>query len=86
MLASKLASLLSEQANVRNELLDKVSRAIGWMLLGYLYLRFWDTLGMEYTLEPGRTEGLHILTSGSLAFNFWVGELLLGILVPAIIW
>ena len=85
VLASKLASLLSERANVRDELLDKVSRAIGWVLLGYLYLRFWDTLGMEYTLEPGRTEGLHILTSGSLAFNFWVGELLLGILVPAII-
>lgn len=85
VLASKLAALFSERANVRDDLLDKVSHVIGWMLLGYLYLRFWDTLGMEYTLEPGRTEGLHLLTSGSLAFNFWIGELLLGIAVPAII-
>lgn len=85
VLASKLAALFSERANVRDDLLDKVSQTIGWILLGYLYLRFWDTLGMEYTLEPGRTEGLHILTSGVLAFNFWIGELLLGILVPAVI-
>ena len=85
VLASKLAALFSEKANVRNDILDKVSQTIGWMLLGYLYLRFWDTLGMEYTLEPGRTEGLHILTTGALAFNFWVGEIVLGILTPAII-
>lgn len=85
VLASKLAALFSERANVRQEILDKVSQVIGWMLFGYLYLRFWDTLGMEYTLEPGRTEGLHILTGGALAFNFWIGELLLGILIPAII-
>lgn len=84
-LASKLAAALSERANVRDDILDKVSQAIGWMLLGYLYLRFWDTLGMEYTLEPGRTEGLHILTTGALSFNFWIGEILLGILIPAII-
>jgi Ni/Fe-hydrogenase subunit HybB-like protein len=85
VLSSKLAAIFSERANVRDEVLDKVSQAIGWMLLGYLYLRFWDTMGMEYTLEPGRTEGLHILTNGALAFNFWIGELLLGILIPAII-
>jgi Ni/Fe-hydrogenase subunit HybB-like protein len=85
VLSSKLAAIFSERANVRDDILDKVSQAIGWMLLGYLYLRFWDTMGMEYTLEPGRTEGLHILTSGALSFNFWVGELLLGILVPAVI-
>ncbi|MEZ4593191.1 MAG: NrfD/PsrC family molybdoenzyme membrane anchor subunit [Chloroflexota bacterium] len=85
VLASKLAALFSEKANVRDDILDKVSKVIGWMLFGYLYLRFWDTLGMEYTLEPGRTEGLHILTTGALAFNFWIGELLLGILVPAVI-
>jgi Ni/Fe-hydrogenase subunit HybB-like protein len=85
VLASKLSALFSERANVRDELLDKVSQVIGWMLFGYLYLRFWDTLGMEYTLQPGRTEGLHILVGGALSFNFWIGEMLLGILIPAII-
>jgi molybdopterin-containing oxidoreductase family membrane subunit len=40
---------------------------------------------MTYTYEPGRTEGLALLTRGPLAFNFWVGEILLGAVVPIII-
>jgi len=35
--------------------------------------------------EPGRTEAYHLLTVGPLSFNFWFGELLLGILVPLIL-
>jgi molybdopterin-containing oxidoreductase family membrane subunit len=55
------------------------------VLVGYLYLRFWDMLAMSYTYEPGRSEGLQMLTRGSLAFNFWVGEMLLGCVVPIIV-
>jgi Ni/Fe-hydrogenase subunit HybB-like protein len=40
---------------------------------------------MTYTHQPGREEGLSLLTNGPLAVNFWIGELLLGILVPLII-
>ncbi len=40
---------------------------------------------MTYTYEPGRTEGLHLLTGGALSFNFWVGEILLGAVVPIIL-
>jgi len=40
---------------------------------------------MTYTYEPGRTEGLSLLTSGPLSFNFWVGEILLGIVTPMIL-
>jgi hypothetical protein len=66
-------------------LLDQVSRFIGWVLIVYLYFRFWDTLAMNYTHQPGRTEGLQLLTTGALAFTFWIGEILLGALVPMII-
>ena len=34
---------------------------------------------------PGRNEGLDLLTRGPLAFNFWVGEILLGAVIPIII-
>jgi molybdopterin-containing oxidoreductase family membrane subunit len=85
VLASKLSALLTPRAHVDDALLDKISRFIGWALLGYLYLRFWDTLAMNYTFEPGRTEGLLMLTSGSLAFTFWIGEILLGTIVPIVI-
>lgn len=83
--ASKVSARLTPKANVDEALLDKVSKFIGWALVAYLYFRFWDMLAMQYTYQPGRTEGLRVLTSGALALNFWVGEILLGALVPMII-
>ena len=40
---------------------------------------------MSYTYEPARSEGLNMLTQGPLSFNFWVGEIILGIIVPSVI-
>ncbi len=85
VLASMIAARVSEQANVDDSLLDKLSYFIGWTLVIYLYFRFWYAFSMTYTYEPGRTEGLSLLTSGPLAINFWFGEILLGALVPMII-
>ncbi len=85
VLASKIAGRLTSKAIVKQELLDQVSKFVGWVLVGYLYLRFWDALAMSYTYEPARTEGLNMLTKGPLALNFWMGEIILGILVPMII-
>lgn len=85
VLASKIAAYVSSRATVNDEVLGKVTRFIGWVLVALLYMRVWDFLAMHYTYEPGRNEGLHMLTSGPLAFNFWVGEIALGIVVPMII-
>lgn len=85
VLASKVTARLTPRAKIRENILDQVSRFIGWALVIYLYFRFWDALAMSYTYEPARTEGLDMLTRGPLAFNFWVGEILLGIIVPMII-
>ena len=85
VLASMLTGRLSPRVIIKDELLDKVSSFIGWILVAYLYLRFWDVLSMTYTYQPGRTEGLRLLTQGPLSFNFWVGEIFLGIVVPMII-
>jgi len=40
---------------------------------------------MTYTYQPGRTEGLQLLTRGPLSFNFWAGEILLGIVAPMVL-
>jgi Ni/Fe-hydrogenase subunit HybB-like protein len=85
VLASKTAGRLTPRARINNDLLNQVSRFIGWILVAYLYLRFWDALSMSYTYEPARSEGLDMLTRGPLSFNFWVGEILLGIIIPMII-
>ena len=83
--ASMLAARVSKKANVEDRLLEKLALFIGWALVVYLYFRFWYAFSMTYTYEPGRTEGLALLTKGPLAFNFWVGEILLGAVIPIII-
>jgi Ni/Fe-hydrogenase subunit HybB-like protein len=85
VLGSMLAARLSRRADVDDDLLERLSRFIGWILVGYLYLRFWDALSMTYTYLPGRTEGLRLLTSGPLAVNFWLIEVLLGTVIPIFI-
>ncbi|NUM44135.1 MAG: polysulfide reductase NrfD [Anaerolineales bacterium] len=85
LLATTLAGKFSKRAVVNEKLIDGIAYFVGWVLAAYFYLRFWDMLAMSYTIEPGRTEGLKVLTSGQLAFNFWIGEMLLGALIPMII-
>jgi Ni/Fe-hydrogenase subunit HybB-like protein len=85
LLISHLAGWLTPHARVDRSLLDRLANFVGWVLVGYLYFRFWDALSMSYTYEPGRTESLRLLTRGGLAFNFWAGEILLGAVIPAVI-
>lgn len=85
LLASMIAARLTSRARVDDRLLEGVAKVVGWILAGYLYFRFWDALTMTYTYQPGRNEGLQVLTKGPLAFNFWFGEILLGIVVPMVL-
>jgi Ni/Fe-hydrogenase subunit HybB-like protein len=85
VLASMVSARLTRRANVDDNLLDRISQIVGWILVFYLYFRFWDALAMTYTYEPGRTEGLRLLTRGPLSFNFWVVDILLGIVFPMVI-
>src|SRR5574342_609491 len=85
LFASMLASGFTPKAKVNDVLIERVSRFVGWLLIGYFYFRAWDALSMSYTYDPGRTEGLQLMTRGPLAFNFWIVEMLLGMIVPMIL-
>jgi len=85
ILVADIASRLSRFARSSQQLIEDASRWVGLGLLAYLYLRLWDTLSMFYNYLPGRSEGLSLLTSGHLSFNFLVLEIGLGIIVPIII-
>jgi Ni/Fe-hydrogenase subunit HybB-like protein len=85
LFASMLAARLTTKAKINDALIERVAYFIAWALVGYLYFRAWDVLAQHYTYEPGRTEGLELLTSGPLSFNFWVLEILLGALIPMIL-
>jgi Ni/Fe-hydrogenase subunit HybB-like protein len=85
VLITKISGRLSPRVKVDDALLDKITLFIGWALVGYIYFRFWDAFSVTYTYEPGRSESLNMMTSGPLAFNFLVGEILLGAIIPAIL-
>lgn len=84
-LVAVLSGLISSTWKLERKVLNQISVFLGWGLMAYLYLRFWDLFAMTYTDQPGRVEGLNLLTQGAFSFNLWFGEVLFGILVPAII-
>ncbi len=83
--ASMLSARLTPKARINDSLLERLAHFVGWALVPYLYFRAWDWLAMTYTYQPGRSEGLDLITKGPLSFNFWVGEIILGALVPMIL-
>jgi Ni/Fe-hydrogenase subunit HybB-like protein len=85
LFATMLASRLTGKAKVNDALVERVAQFVGYLLIGYFYFRAWDALATTYTYDPGRNEGLHFITKGPLAFNFWVVEMLLGMIVPMIL-
>ncbi|MBN2115350.1 MAG: polysulfide reductase NrfD [Anaerolineales bacterium] len=85
LFASMLTSRLTNKAKINDALIERVAQFVGYLLIGYFYFRAWDVLSMTYTYDPGRSEGLDLITKGPLAFNFWFVEMLLGMIVPMII-
>ncbi len=85
LFVSMISARLTRRAKVNDLLIERVAHFVAWALVGYLYFRFWDAFSQHYTYEPGRTEGLELMTSGPLSFNFWVIEMVLGALVPMIL-
>ncbi len=85
LFASMLAQGLTNKAKVNDALIERVAQFVGYLLIGYFYFRAWDALSMTYTYDPGRSEGLQLITKGPLAFNFWIVEMLLGMIVPMIL-
>jgi Ni/Fe-hydrogenase subunit HybB-like protein len=85
VLISMVSSRLTSKARVDDRLLERLSYFIGWVLVGYLYFRFWDVLSHTYTYTPGRSEGMQLLTQGTLSVNFWFFEILLGAAIPIIV-
>lgn len=85
LFASMLSSRLTKKAKINDTLIERVAQFVGYLLIGYFYFRAWDALAQTYAYDPGRSEGLHFLTKGPMAFNFWVGEMLLGMIIPMIL-
>jgi molybdopterin-containing oxidoreductase family membrane subunit len=72
---------------VSHAILQRIARFSGYALLAYLYLRLWDLAAVAYY---GRTaaqdEALHMIQQATpYNFTFWVVEIGLGTVIPAIL-
>jgi Ni/Fe-hydrogenase subunit HybB-like protein len=85
LFATMLAARLTPKAKISDALVERIAQFVGYLLIGYFYFRAWDALAVTYAYDPGRSEGLHLITKGPLAFNFWIVEMLLGMIVPMIL-
>ena len=85
LFATMLSSRLTKRAKINDVLIERVAHFVGYLLIGYFYFRAWDALATTYTYDPGRSEGLRLLTKGPFAFNFWIVEMLLGMIMPMIL-
>jgi Ni/Fe-hydrogenase subunit HybB-like protein len=85
LFASMLSARLTNKAKINDTLIERAAQFVGYLLIGYFYFRAWDAISTTYAYDPGRSEGLHFLTKGPMAFNFWMVEMLLGMVVPMIL-
>jgi molybdopterin-containing oxidoreductase family membrane subunit len=69
------------------ELLRTIARFSGLGLLVYLYIKLWDLAAVSYYgRTPAADRALFVLNEHTpYGFGFWVGEILLGIVVPVVI-
>jgi molybdopterin-containing oxidoreductase family membrane subunit len=72
---------------ISHDILRTIARFSGIALLIYGYIKFWDLAAITYYGRvPTVNEALHTLNMQTpYNFAFWVGEILLGILIPAIL-
>ena len=78
---------ITARRTIPHHVLSTVVRFSGVALLAYGYIKFWDLAAVTYY---GRTPGVDsalILLNQSTPYNFafWVGEVIIGILVPAVL-
>ncbi len=72
---------------VANDLLRTIARFSGLGLLVYLYIKLWDLAAVSYYgRTPASDRALFILNQYTpYGFGFWVGEILLGLILPVLL-
>jgi len=69
------------------QVLRGIARYSGFALLAYAYLKFWDFASVNYYgRTPAVSESLYLLNQQTpYNFGFWVGEVIIGIILPVIL-
>jgi len=78
---------ITRKRTIPHDVLRIITRFSGIGLLAYGYIKFWDLAAVTYYgRTPGVSSAFTLLQQQTpYPFSFWVGEVILGILVPAIL-
>jgi molybdopterin-containing oxidoreductase family membrane subunit len=78
---------ITGKRTVPHDVLRLIARFSGVGLLAYGYIKFWDMAAVTYYgRTPGVSSAFSLLQQQTpYNFSFWVGEVILGILVPALL-
>lgn len=87
LLATMIVSRLRHQQIVPPEVCAEITRTIGFITLGYLYIKLWDWASTSYYSNTPATADILTRLNATTPYTatFWGVEVLLGALVPAVI-
>ena len=84
MAVSYIAEWTTGKKSVPRSILHTIARFSGFGLMAYAYLRLWDLLAVTYYgRTPAVNQAFAVLNEQTpYGFGFWVGEVILGIVLP----
>lgn len=87
MAAAFVIEWVTGKRTVPHDILRAIARFSGFGLLVYTYIKFWDLAAVSYYgRTPGANNALYVLNEYTpYGFGFWVGEVLIGIVIPVIL-
>ena len=87
LLATVVTSKLRQQSLIPESTKREVARLVGYILLGYIYIKLWDWAATSYySHAPGTASALEILRATTpYTTTFWWIEIIMGGIIPAII-
>jgi molybdopterin-containing oxidoreductase family membrane subunit len=84
---AQVVEWITGKRRISVDIMNLIARFSGFALLAYGYIKFWDLAAVTYYgRTPSVDEALHLLSQQTpYNFAFWVGEVILGIVIPAIL-
>jgi Ni/Fe-hydrogenase subunit HybB-like protein len=78
---------ITGKKTIETNILQTIARFSGFALMVYAYIRFWDLLSVTYYgRTPAVSESLFLLRQQTpYNFGFWFGEVLLGMVIPILL-